>query len=625
MKKIIITYCLMLVSVLSFSQYNDSYKCYPQHWWAGMKMNKIQLMIYGDAIRNVGGFAINYPGITITKISFQESYNYAFIDVTIAANTKPGIVKIIPKNFNATSYIQFEIKAREKGNGVSRVQGLTSSDFVYLLMPDRFSNGDTSNDFYRDMNDTQHDRNNPFDRHGGDLQGVQNHLDYINDLGATAIWMTPVTENNMARTLEAGTSRSTYHGYAFTNHFEIDKRLGGNEAYKNLCKKAHSIGLKIIQDAVYNHFGEDHFIIKDLPSKDWLNQWPQYQNTSYRDMPIIDPHAAAIDKKISIDGWFTKFLVDVNQRNQYVQNYLIQYIIWNTEEFGIDGWRVDTYFYNEPSFLNKLNDALFKEYPSIGYFGETLVGQNTAAAYFCKNNMHVSFKHNSKGVTDFPLTLAMLDGFKQEQGWDGGIYKVYQTLAQDFLYKDPMNNCIFLDNHDMDRVFSNFGENIEKMKAAHALLLTQRGIPQIYYGDEILVKNFKDPTDAEVRKDFIGGWQDDVVNKFTVAGRTEKENNFYNYIKKIANFRKTSSALKTGKLMQYIPKDGLYVYFRYDAKQTIMVIINTGKETQEVALKNYEERTDGFVKWKNVLTNEQAVSTTIHINAMQAMILELQK
>lgn len=625
MKKQLITYYLLLTALISFSQYNESYKCYPQHWWAGMKMNKIQLMIYGDAIKNADGFAINYPGIKITKVSKLESDNYAFIDIAIAANTKPGVVKIIPKGFNGTSYIKFEIKPREKGSGISRIKGVTSEDLIYLLMPDRFSNGNVSNDFFPDMKDTGHDRNNPFDRHGGDLQGVINHLDYLKDLGATAIWMTPVVENDMARTLEAGTLRSTYHGYAFTNHYQIDKRFGGNEMYKKLIDEAHSKGLKIIQDAVYNHAGIDHFIAKDLPAKDWLNQWPTYTNTSYREHSLPDIYSSAYDKKITTDGWFTTFMIDWNQKNKYVANYLIQHAIWTTEEFGIDGWRVDTYFYSDPAFLNKVNEALYANFPTLTMFGENSINNVANSAYFCENNMNVPFKHNAQGTLDFPFAVAAQLSFKEQPGWAEGIHRIHQVLGQDYLYKNPMRNSIFLGNHDWDRVYSVLGEDINKMKAAHTLLLTQRGIPHLYYGDEVLTKNFKNPTDAEVRKDFPGGWAGDSVNKFVASGRTEAENDFFNYLKKLASYRKNSSALKAGKLMQYVPQDGLYVYFRYDAKQTVMIVINTSKEEKKVLFNNYAERTNAFTNWKDVMNGDTGNISSFTIKSMEARVIELKK
>jgi glycosidase len=599
MKKFILILC-SLFSVFFSSLAQD---IYPTHWWAGMKNRKLQLMVHEEAIGNVNSVKTTYPGVSIIRIHHTENKNYLFIDLNIASTAKPGKVKLQLKA-PAMSFedIVYDLKPRSNQNGITRVKGVTSADVVYLIMPDRFSNGDPSNDFFNDMRDTGHDRNNPFDRHGGDLLGIQNQLDYLNDLGVTTVWMTPVNENDMSRTQEGGVSRSTYHGYAFTDQYTIDRRLGGNEAYKNLVNAAHAKGMKIVQDAVYNHIGNDHWSFRDLPMKDWVNQWPAYTNTSYKDQPLVDPYAAEADKKVSVDGWFTPFLVDLNQRNPFVSTFLIQYAIWATEEFGIDGWRVDTYFYSDPVFLNKVNDALLKEFPKLTVFGEAWVQSVTNSAYFCENNMNVPFKHNCQGVTDFPFLFSAIDALNQPFGWNEGVNRLYQALAQDLLYKNPMRNCIFLSNHDLDRIYSVVGEDLRKFKMGMALLLTQRGIPQLYYGDEILMKNFKTPSDAEVRKDFPGGWPGDAVNKFEAAGRTAQENEVFNYIRTFARFRKNSSALKTGKLMQFLPQDGVYVYFRYDNNQTVMCVMNTNNQPATINLSRFAERMSGFTKAFDVAT-----------------------
>ena len=619
-------FVIFLLSIALQTHAVDMYGVYPSHWWVGMKNPKVQLIMHGKSIGLFTNILITYPGVKVEKIHQTENKNYLFIDLLISPASKPGVMKIkLTGGGLPLEDVFYELKPRSNQNGKTRVQGVTSKDVIYLLMPDRFSNGDTSNDFFSDMNDTGHDRNNPFDRHGGDLQGVNNHLDYLKDLGITSIWMTPVVENNMNRTMEGGTSRSTYHGYAFTDQYQIDKRFGGNEAYKKLINAAHSKGMKIIQDAVYNHLGNDHWAVKDLPMKDWLNQWPSYTNTSYKDQPLVDPYASAIDKKKSVDGWFTPFLADLNQRNPFVSNFLIQYAIWATEEFGVDGWRVDTYFYSDPVFLNKVNDALLKEFPSVTVFGEAWVQSVTNSAYFCENNMNVPFKHNCQGVTDFPFYFSSIDLMNQPFGGDNGANKFYQILAQDILYKNPMRNCIFLTNHDLDRFYSVIGEDFNKFKMGINLLLTQRGIPQLYYGDEILMKNFKNPTDAEVRKDFPGGWPGDVVNKFVAAGRTEQQNEAFNHIKALANFRKNSSAITTGRLMQFLPKDGLYTYFRYDNKQTVMVILNTGTNNAKPDWSYLSEQTAGFSKIKNVITGQVQDMADFEIKPKESFVLELKK
>jgi glycosidase len=603
---------------------------YPSHWFTGMKNQNLQLIIHRDRVAQEKITMLAYPGVKLIKQHKVENPNYLFIDLQISSAAKPGKIKFRIDNLQSPEAVayktfEYELKPRSRENGKTRIQGVTSKDFIYLLMPDRFANGDPSNDYFEDMRDRGHDRKNPFDRHGGDLKGVQDKLDYLKDLGVSAIWMTPVVENDMNRTMEGGSSRSTYHGYAFTDHYQVDKRLGGNTAYKNLIQEAHSKGLKIIQDAVYNHVGNDHWSVRDMPMKDWLNQWPSYTNTSYKDQPLVDPYASDMDKKVAVDGWFTPFLVDLNQRNPFVSTFLIQYAVWATEEFGVDGWRVDTYFYSDPVFLNKVNEALYREFPSLTVFGEVWVHSVTNSAYFCENNMNLPFKHNSQGVTDFPLYFASLDLLNQPFGWNEGANRFYQVLAQDVLYKDPMRNCLFLDNHDMNRFYSMVGEDFMKFKMGLNLLMTQRGLPQLYYGTEVLMKNFKDPSDAEVRKDFPGGWPDDAQNKFLVSGRSEQENEAFNYVKKMANFRKNSSAVVTGKMMQFVPKDGLYIYFRYNEKQTVMVISNTGDKSYKPDWNYYKERTGNFSKMKNVITGTILTMEDFEIKPKESFVFELVK
>ena len=612
------------ITIQSFS--NDLLNVYPTNWWVGMKNPKLQIILHRKNIGYYSNVSITYPGVKIEKINTPENKNYIFLDLIISPSAKPGKMKIKLNGGGLLSEdIFYELKSRSTANGKSRALGVTAKDVIYLLMPDRFSNGDPSNDFFADMRDSQHDRNNPFDRHGGDLQGVTNQLDYLKALGVTTLWMTPVVENDMSRTMEAGTSRSTYHGYAFTDHYNVDKRLGGNEAYHKLIDASHAKGMKIIQDAVYNHIGNDHWSFKDLPMKDWLNNWSAYTNTSYREQPLTDPYASVSDKKITTDGWFTAFLPDLNQRNPYVANFLIQYAVWATEEFGIDGWRVDTYFYNDPIFLNKINDVLLKEFPLLTIFGETSVNAVTSGAFFSSNNLNVPFKYNTPGITDFPVFYAMIDGLNQPVGWSDGVNRLYNTLAQDILYKKPSDNCIFLDNHDQDRIYSVIGEDFNKFKMGINWLLTLRGIPQLYYGTEILMKNTRNPTDAEVRKDFPGGWMGDGSNKFTKEGRTEQEQAACEYISGLANYRKGSTAITKGKMMQYVPQDGFYVYFRYDNKQTVMVVSNTGTKPVKPDWNRFEERTGSFSKIKNVITGEIKAFTDLEIQSKESFVFELLK
>ncbi len=602
-------------SLLIFSQTNEI-KCYPTNWWVGMKWNKVQLMIHGKNIANGNAYTLNYPGVKIEKVNKVENPNYVFLDIFISPSAKPGIVKIIDKN-SKKNLVDFELKKRRTGNGTAFAQGITSKDFMYLIMPDRFSNGDTTNDRIAGLRDQSLNRDSVYERHGGDLKGIQNHLDYLQSLGVTTLWLNPVILNDMPNRTE--------HGYAFTDHYTIDPRIGGAKGYEDLINAAHAKKMKIIQDAVYNHVGLYHFTVQDMPMKSWLHQWPHYTNTTYKDQPLFDPHASEIDKKKMTDGWFTHQMPDLNQSNPYVANFLIQHAIWTVEEFGIDGWRIDTYAYNNLNFMNRCNKALMDEYPNITMFGETWVHGVINQSYFVQNNYNIPFKSNLQASTDFQTLWGITDAMTKDFGWTDGVNNLYTTLAQDFVYKDPTREVIFLDNHDMARFFSVVGEDVTKYESALAWLLTCRGIPEIYYGDEIGLTGFTFPNDGHVRQDFPGGWKSDTSNKFSAKDRNERENNIWNYISTLANFRKTSSALTTGKMMQYVPEDGVYVYFRYDNKQTIMIVMNTAKELKNISPTNYSERTNGFSKMKNIITGEITLLKNFSVNAKTSEVWELMR
>lgn len=589
------------------------FDCYPTHWWIGMKEPKVQIMIHGKDIANGNGYTINYPGVKLKKVHKVENPNYIFLDIQISTNAKPGIIKI--KNGNTT--IDFPLKNRRIGNGTDFAQGVTSKDLIYLVMPDRFSNGDVSNDRISGMRDQTLNRDSIFDRHGGDLKGIQNHLDYLQKLGVTTLWLNPVVENDMPNRTE--------HGYAFTNHYKIDPRLGGEKAYHELIKAAHQKKMKVIQDAVYNHVGSYHFTVLDPPMKDWLNQWPHYTNTTYKDQVLFDPYASNNEKKEMSDGWFVKSMPDLNQHNPFVANFLIQHAIWTVEEFGIDGWRIDTYAYNDLEFMNRCNAALEKEFPKITMFGETWVHGVINQSYFTQNNFNISYKSNLQAVTDFQTLWGITDAMTKDFGWNDGVNILYTTLAQDFVYKDPMRNVIFLDNHDLSRFFSVINGDMKKYKASLAWLFTCRGIPQLYYGDEIGMTGVTSPHDGFVRADFPGGWAADSLNKFLPKDRNVQENEIWNYIASLANFRKQSSAITTGKMMQFSPVDGEYVFFRYDDQQTIMTILNTSKKAQNISFKNYTERIQHFSKMKNIITNEIRPLSDFAMQAGESGVWELIK
>lgn len=599
----------MLSSFFGMAQFD----CYPTHWWIGMKEQKVQIMIHGKDITNGNGYTINYPGVKLKKVHKVENPNYIFLDIQISTNAKPGIIKI--KNGNTT--IDFPLKNRRIGNGTDFAQGVTSKDLIYLVMPDRFSNGDVSNDRISGMRDQTLNRDSIFDRHGGDLKGIQNHLDYLQKLGVTTLWLNPVVENDMPNRTE--------HGYAFTNHYKIDPRLGGEKAYHELIKAAHQKKMKVIQDAVYNHVGSYHFTVLDPPMKDWLNQWPHYTNTTYKDQVLFDPYASNNEKKEMSDGWFVKSMPDLNQHNPFVANFLIQHAIWTVEEFGIDGWRIDTYAYNDLEFMNRCNAALEKEFPKITMFGETWVHGVINQSYFTQNNFNISYKSNLQAVTDFQTLWGITDAMTKDFGWNDGVNILYTTLAQDFVYKDPMRNVIFLDNHDLSRFFSVINGDMKKYKASLAWLFTCRGIPQLYYGDEIGMTGVTSPHDGFVRADFPGGWAADSLNKFLPKDRNVQENEIWNYIASLANFRKQSSAITTGKMMQFSPIDGEYVFFRYDDQQTIMTILNTSKKAQNISFKNYTERIQHFSKMKNIITNEIRPLSDFAMQAGESGVWELIK
>ncbi len=607
--------CFVAQGMLLFAQPN----VYPPHWWVSMKSPSLQLMIHGPGIgKGKPGVTIKYPGIQVNKVHYVENENYLFVDLTISARAAPGKFPITIHSDASPTSINFVLKPRRGGNGTEFAQGVTSADLVYLLMPDRFSNGDPSNDRIPGLRDQSLNRDSIFHRHGGDLQGVINHLDYLHDLGVTALWMTPVLQNDMPERTE--------HGYAITNHYAVEPRLGGDEQYKKLGYELHRRGMKLIQDAVYNHVGLYHFTVQDKPMKDWLHEWPVYTNTTYKDQTLFDAYAAASDQKKMTDGWFTPMMPDLNHHNPFVANFLIQHAIYSVEEFAVDGWRIDTYFYNDLEFMNRCNKALLDEYPRLSLFGETWVYGVVNQAFFAENNLNIGFKSNLTAVKDFQsLFFGIQPAVNEKFGWTEGVNKLYQTLSNDILYKDPMKLVIFLDNHDLSRFFSVVGEDMHKIKVAFTWLLTCRGIPQLYYGGEILMKGVTNP-DGWVRLDFPGGWPGDQVNKFTAGGRTKEENEVFNLIRTLANYRKNSSAIKYGKYMHYLPVDGLYVYFRYDANQTIMCIMNTGNKEMTIDFSKYPERTTGYTKASNVLTGELTnTSDSFIIKPMSMSILELKK
>ncbi len=623
MKKLFFFSCCLLVVHTVYCQTN--YTVYPTHWWIGMKNPHLQLMLHGKDIAhaipqlNLSSSGIRIAdGLTLQSVSKTENPNYVFLDLMIEKNAKAGVRELKLVTPDKQFSFKYELHPRRKGNGTSYAQGVRSQDFIYLIMPDRFANGNYNNDRIADMKDQSLNRDSMYHRHGGDLQGVMDHLDYLKELGVTTVWLTPILENDMPNRTE--------HGYAITNHYKVDERLGGITAYQQLSDALHKRGMKLIQDAVYNHCGLFHFFVQDPPSKEWLHQWKTFTQTNYKDQPLYDIHGSLADKKVMQDGWFTRQMPDLNQSNPFVANFLIQHAIWSVEEFGVDGWRIDTYIYNDLDFMNRCNQALLDEYPHLTMFGETWVHGTANQAYFGRNHMETPFKSNLIGVTDFQTNFYGINpALTQNFGWTEGVNRLYQTLAGDFLYDDPMNNVIFLDNHDMTRFLSQVNGDQDKLKMGIGWLLTCRGIPEMYYGTEILMKGISNP-DGLVRGDFPGGWKEDLSNKFEKVGRTELENNMFVWTKTLANFRKNSSAITTGRMMQFAPENWVYTYFRYDQKQTVMVIMNTSTEERIVDPTRFGERLKTFTKGKNIISNDRMeLNTTWNLPGKTIWILELEK
>ncbi|WP_231595888.1 glycoside hydrolase family 13 protein [Sphingobacterium endophyticum] len=609
--KVIYALIIVCFNLHSFAQVD---RIEPLNWWVGMKNPNIQLLVYGKNISKKS-VSINYLGVSLIKQNKVENPNYIFLDIHIDANTKAGSVPLIFKEAGEKDFIKhYELKKRDASK--HRHQGVNASDFIYLIMPDRFANAEPANDKIEGMLDQSLNRDSMYYRHGGDLKGIINQLDYLEDLGVTAIWLNPILTNDQPLT--------SYHGYANTESYYVDPRFGGNEAYRKLIEECHKRGIKMIQDLVHNHFGTEHFTVKDMPMKDWVHQWDSFTKTNYREQVHMDPYASKADKDIMVNGWFDKHMPDMNQHNQYLKNYITQSHIWWIEEMGVDGFRLDTYAYNDLDFMAEWGKAIDAEFPKMTYFGETWVHGIPNQAYFTKSNkINQGIDTKLQGVTDFQAYWAINEALNGKFGWMDGVVRLYNTFANDFVYEDPYRNVVFLDNHDLSRYLSVVGEDFNKYKSGIAWLLTTRGIPQLYYGTEILMKNFSNP-DGLVREDFPGGWSTDKVNKFTSEGRSQKENEAFNYVRKLANYRKNNSVLQHGKMLQFIPDDGIYVYFRYNDLKTVMVIMNSKQENVKIHTKRFQEGIGNYKKASNIISGDLIEDIQeIDIPPMSTQVFEL--
>lgn len=591
----------------------DHARVEPPFWWTGMYEPLVEVLIYDQDIRDFEP-QVSYPGVSVEKVIRLQNPNYIFVQLRIGPGTRPGKFVIQLKQRNSLKEYPYEL--REKQGAQGRIQGLSTSDFIYLLMPDRFANGDPSNDSKPGMTQQGVNREKLFFRHGGDLKGVIDRLDYLKSLGVTAIWLNPV--------LESDQPYESYHGYALTDHYAVDRRFGDNALYQELVRTAHEKGIRIIMDIVPNHVGDQHWFIKDLPDETWIHQFPEFTRTNYRDPSLMDPYASEWDRGIMSDAWFDHHMPDLNQKHPQVANYLTQSYLWWIEHSGHDAYRIDTYAYPDQEYMSQLGKRLQEEYPSFFFFAETWVhGVANQAQYTQNNDLREGYNSHLPGVTDFQLYYAINEALTREQGWTEGASRIYYTLSQDFLYEDAFRNVTFLDNHDLSRFFSVIGEDLRKFKSGLAFLLTTRGIPMIYYGTEIGMKNFSDP-DGKVREDFPGGWEADQENKFLRSGRSAREQEIWEYVQKLAQYRLRTPALQSGRLTQFVPENGVYVYFRYDATRTVMVVMNTHEGEALVDTARFRERMAGFTMAKEVITGGEIGDLgRIRVPGFTTWVLEL--
>lgn len=587
----------------------------PPNWWTNMAEEMVELTFYGPNIQQYE-ISLSSENSSIKRISKAKNPNYLFVQITISKDQKPGdlIFQLRGPKKKLIEY-RYPLLGRD---GSYSPQGLNGNDLIYLVFPDRFSNGDPTNDVNAGMKEQGVDRSALKARHGGDLQGVQNHLDYLSEIGTTALWINPVLENNQP--LES------YHGYAATDLYKVDPRFGTNESYRELVNACHKRGIKMIWDVVYNHWGNENWMFKDLPDSNWVHWFPEFTRTSYRAEVLMDPYASDFDKNQMTDSWFDKHMPDLNQQDPFLARYLIQNSIWWIEYAQLDAFRIDTYAYPDQQFMKQLNEAIRKQYPNFFLFGETWVQGSSVQSWFTENAfVKKDYSSSLHGVTDFQLYYAINKGLTENFGWEEGFRRIELTLSHDILYNNPYNIVTFLDNHDLSRFYSMMNESFENYKMGIALLYTLRGIPSIYYGTEILMKNYADP-DAKVREDFPGGWAGDKVNKFTAEGRNEKENQAFNFCKTLGTWRKNQTWFGNSNLKQFVPNDNVYVYFRYDDQHTVMCIYNGNQENFELKLDRFNECLKGKKVMHEVISgSQQPMGATTIVPSRTVQIFEIKE
>lgn len=603
MKKLALLFvCLNLSAQVS--------KVEPPMWWSGMHNTNVMVTLYGE---NLADYAVASNDLTITDVVRLENKNYLFVYLDFAA-AKPGTYQLVLEHSQKESIqIPYELMERREGSALRK--GYDSSDFIYLIMPDRFANGDPTNDSHPDLHE-QSNRKDPWGRHGGDLQGIIDHLDYIAQLGVTAIWNTPVLEDN--------DPKGSYHMYAASDVYQIDRRFGSNEKYKQLSAELKKRNMKLIKDYVVNHWGLEHYMIQDLPSKDWINQWDEFTPSSHAKEIFSDPYAAEVDVKQLVNGWFVDSMADLNQKQPQLLKYLTQNAIWWIEYADLSGLRVDTYPYNSRDEVTLWSKAIMDEYPNFSIVAESWVINPIHLSYWQKDSPIAAMSGFNSQVThvkDFALFAAVQEVFTEKTPWwDQKMNKIYKVFQNDFVYANPNDLMVFLENHDTTRI--NELVDFENYKLITTLLATVRGVPQTYYGTEISIKGSKEKGDADLRKDFPGGWPDDLRSAFTPIGRTPTENKYFDFTAQLFNWRKSEPVIHHGKTMHYAPQNEVYVYFRYTDTKSVMVILNANDEAQTLDLSRYKQRIGSATEAKDVFSGARVnLSNSLKIPPKSSSII----
>ena len=599
----------------------------PTNWFVGMKNPQVQLMVYGKDIAKVKDVTTDYPGVKIDSVVRLDSPNYLLVYLNLN-DAKAGTMTL---KFDKKK-VEYTLKNREMSG--NKRQGFTNADVLYMLMPDRFAQGANHNPQVPGMRPYKEDRTKPSLRHGGDLNGILEHLDYFKELGVTALWLTPVLENDSP---DSPNGFSTYHGYATTDYYRVDPRFGTNEDYRHLCDEAHQKGLKVVMDMIFNHSGFEHPWTKDMPTKDWLNlpQWliesngtsnaqgTSFLQTSYKLTPVKDPYASKVDLKETVDGWFVPTMPDLNQRNEHLMTYLIQNSKWWIETVGIDGIRMDTYPYADARGMARWMKELDEEYPNFNTVGETWVTEPAYTAAWQKGSR--LSEHNSylKTVMDFSFFDKLSQAKNEEtDAWWQGLNRLYNSFVYDYLYEDPDHVMAFVDNHDTDRFLGNGCDSL-MLKQALALLMTVRRIPQLYYGTEILMNGTKEVTDGYVRKDFPGGFPGDDHNAFKAEGRTKADNDMFRWTSRLLHWRQGNECITKGKQTQFIPFNGIYVIARQYKGRTVMTILNGTTKPAVLKVSRYAEVIGNTKRAKDILTNRYYdLSKDVQMKGRQSLILD---